>query len=142
MVLVRIPHWRNPDLTSFLTVFCMKWIMPLLDFTLDLGISECLKFWKNTQHQFSWPSSMLPSFQFCSSTGDLPSFLRPWQPGSHTKATFPGADESLAASGRSGVATGGRCLEQWEQWGQWMMIWGLPYDSGNHHIGILRNEIR
>ena len=30
-----------------------------------------------------------------------------------TEATFPGADDSLAASGRSGVATGGRCLEQW-----------------------------
>ena len=33
-----------------------------------------------------------------------------------TEATFPGADDSLAASGRSGVATGGRCLEQ-----QWML---------------------
>ena len=33
-----------------------------------------------------------------------------------TEATFPGAADSLAASGRSGVATGGRCLEQ-----QWML---------------------
>ena len=129
-------HWRNPDLTAFWLSFawissCFCWISP----SLDLGTIECFKLGKTA---LSWSILMLPSFQFCCLIAPhvtqhfyvfavvavfvgllllMMMMMRMMmmmlsQATGATEATFPGADDSLAASGRSGVATGGRCLEQ------------------------------